>query len=425
MSASLVSSFLGALQASLSVLLTIGYGVVAAQFDLLSNASTKEINKLCVRMFLPALLISNVGSQLSLDTASTYVPVLIWSLLYTLSSMLLGYAATRLFNFPSWITPAICFNNTTSLPLLLVQSLESTGILQSLLKSDSDTTSEAVNRAKSYFLVCAIVGNSLTFALGPKLLDGEESPDEPKDKQGQLEANQNPGGNGYVEHGHGQNSDGAQAAVNDNRSVNEETSLLPDWVVREGGAVSREGYDEGRKYWLRLPHWARAFLDFMYAFLNAPLIGAVVGAVVGLVPPLHKAFFNDQSEGGFFKAWLTTSIENIGGLFATLQAVVVGVKLSSSLRKMKRGEDSGEVPWKAMMFIIIVRYLIWPAVSISVIFLVASRTNWLSDDPILWFALMLMPTGPPAMKLLALADVNDTPEKEKLSIAKLLTIVYA
>ena len=38
---------------------------------------------------------------------------------------------------------------------------------------------------------------------------------------------------------------------------------------------------------------------------------------------------------------------------------------------------------------------------------------------------MLMPTGPPAMKLLALADVNDTPEREKLSIAKLLTIVYA
>ena len=76
MSASLVNSFLAALQASLSVLLTIGYGVIAAQFDLLSNASTKEINKLCVRMFLPALLISNVGSQLNLDTASAYIPIL-------------------------------------------------------------------------------------------------------------------------------------------------------------------------------------------------------------------------------------------------------------------------------------------------------------------------------------------------------------
>ncbi|MCJ1387486.1 hypothetical protein MMC18_000329 [Xylographa bjoerkii] len=280
--------------------------------------------------------------------------------------MLLGFAATRLFKFPSWITPAICFNNTTSLPLLLVQSLESTGILASLLKSDSDTTSKAVDRAKSYFLVCAIVGNSLTFALGPKLLDGEESPDEPKDKQGQQEDNQVSNGNGDVENGReqnhrGQTSGGTQSPENDNRSVNEETSLLPDWIVRDGGAVGREGYDEGRKYWSRLPRLAQKLLDFMYAFLNAPLIGAVVGTVVGLVPPLHKAFFDDQSEGGFFKAWLTTSIENIGGLFATLQAVVVGVKLSSSLRKMKRGEDSGEVPWIPLVFIIMVRNVIWPA----------------------------------------------------------------
>ena len=275
--------------------------------------------------------------------------------------MLLGFVVTRLFKFPSWITPALCFNNTTSLPLLLVQSLESTGILKSLLRSDSDTTSDAVNRAKSYFLVCAVVGNSLTFALGPKLLDGEESPDEPEGKKGQEENNPEPAGNGDVEYGHGQNSSRTQAPEGDNRSVNEETSLLPDLVVREGGAVSREGYAEGRKFWSRLPRWAQKFLDFMYAFLNAPLIGAVLGTMVGLVPPLHKVFFNDQSEGGFFKAWLTTSIENIGGLFATLQAVVVGVKLSSSLRKMKRGEDSGEVPWRPMIFIVTIRYLIWPA----------------------------------------------------------------
>ena len=65
------------------------------------------------------------------------------------------------------------------------------------------------------------------------------------------------------------------------------------------------------------------------------------------------------------------------------------------------------------------------SISISVIYLIATRTNWLFDDPILWFALMLMPTGPSAMKLTALADVNGSPESEKLSIAKFLTIVYA
>ena len=65
------------------------------------------------------------------------------------------------------------------------------------------------------------------------------------------------------------------------------------------------------------------------------------------------------------------------------------------------------------------------SISIGVIYLIASHTAWLDDDPILWFALMLMPTGPPAMKLTALADVNNAPDSEKLSIAKFLTIVYA
>lgn len=75
-SGSLLSSFLGALQASLAVLLTISYGVIAAQFKLLDGQSATSISKVCVRMFLPALLITRVGAELHLDTALRYVPVL-------------------------------------------------------------------------------------------------------------------------------------------------------------------------------------------------------------------------------------------------------------------------------------------------------------------------------------------------------------
>ncbi|KAK4928369.1 hypothetical protein LTR28_011886, partial [Elasticomyces elasticus] len=60
--------FLGALQASLAVLFTIFFGVIAAQFSLLSESSAKDISKTCVRLFLPALLVVNVGSQLHLET---------------------------------------------------------------------------------------------------------------------------------------------------------------------------------------------------------------------------------------------------------------------------------------------------------------------------------------------------------------------
>jgi hypothetical protein len=65
-----VIPFTGALQASLAVLLTIFYGVIAAQFDMLTEKSAKDISKACVRLFLPALLIVNVGQQLSLESVS-------------------------------------------------------------------------------------------------------------------------------------------------------------------------------------------------------------------------------------------------------------------------------------------------------------------------------------------------------------------
>jgi len=72
----LIVPFTGAIQSAISVLLTIGFGVVAAQCNLLSPNAAKEVSKLCVRMFLPALLIYKIGSNLHQDTGVRYVPVL-------------------------------------------------------------------------------------------------------------------------------------------------------------------------------------------------------------------------------------------------------------------------------------------------------------------------------------------------------------
>ena len=282
--------------------------------------------------------------------------------------MLLGHIMTRVFKLPSWVTPAISFNNTTALPLLLIESLSATGILEDLLASETDTASAALNRAKSYFLVNAIIGDSLTFALGPKLLDGEEAPDKKKDED-QRKPVHGPArgtlfpqsgesgaeaGNGYAEaNGHDDDQDTEEA--------NEQTSLLPGPVVRARLAAERYGYVQGKEKFEKFPKWLQSFLEFAYAFLHAPLIGAVTGAIIGLVPPLHKAFFGDPNSGGIFTAWLTDSVKQIGSLFAALQVVIVGVKLSSSLRKMKRGEDSGTVPWLPLVFVTIMRFIVWPA----------------------------------------------------------------
>lgn len=276
--------------------------------------------------------------------------------------MLLGILATRLLKLPSWTTPAIAFNNTTALPLLLIQSLEATGILNRLLMSETDTSSAAVNRAKSYFLVCAIVSNSLTFSLGPKLLDGEESPDEASNDSNPKRPNEDDEVNGDethdVEAGREQQNGHAQQTPGDEET--EETSLLPDTVVHGAERVSRKSHYKGKEAWDKLPPWLQSILDFLYSFCNAPMIGAVIGAIIGLAPPLHKAFFNDPEDGGFFKAWLTSSVQNIGELFTALQVVVVGVKLSGCLRKMKMGEESGSLPWPAVVFVLVTRFVVWP-----------------------------------------------------------------
>lgn len=326
-------------------------------------------------------------------------------------------------NVPQWLVPAIAFNNTTSLPLLLVQSLQATGILDSL-----DTSSDVVDRARSYFLVNAMVSNSLTFALGPQLLNGheEEAPNETKKEE---EVDDNDTSNDSAERGEadGNEADRASLAsdsssVRDDIEAHEETSLLPDRAIKGQVRADHKFWKRFNYRWDQLPSWAQDTLSFLYQFWNAPLIGAVLGMIIGLTPALHTLFFSQLEDGGYLNAWLTKSIKNVGDLFAALQVVVVGVKLSKAIRFMKKGEDSGSIPWGTFVLVTVIRLFIWPLISIPFFYLLATKTDWLTDDPILWFCLMLMAAGPPAMKLTALADVSGAGEEEKMSISKFLTV---
>lgn len=348
--------------------------------------------------------------------------------------------SVKLFKLPPWVTPAIAFNNTTSLPLLLVQSMESTGILSAILK-DNEDVSEAISRAQSYFLVCSVISNCATFAVGPRLLDGEERRDDVGDNKdsggedGQAYPNRNGAvstwsGNGlqrqhdqYAEPGFSGHEEGSD----------ETTSLLPDRLIAAHTQVHNQLHDRTHNL-LHQAHFhpddfssrTKSFWSVIADFFNPPLIGAVIGFIIGLAPPLHRAFFSDSNEGGIFTAWLTQSVRNTGELFVSLQVILVGVKLASSLRKMKRGEGerSGHMPWGAAAFVFGIRYIFWPIVSIPIIYGLAKR-GVLDNDAVLWFSMMVMPSGPPAMSLIPMADVSGKDEAVKMTVAKLLTGMYA
>lgn len=341
MASDMVVAFLAALQASGSVLLTIWYGVLAAQIRLLDGHSAKQLSKTGVSLLLPALLMTNIGSQLEPDTVTRYVPVLVWALTYNVVSLVIGIVSTRLFKFPNWVTPAIAFNNTTSLPLLLVQALGSTSALETLLRSPDDTVSDAVDRARSYLLVSSIIGNSFTFGFGGELLGAHD--EDPKDEFEQTLR------------------DGSESSDEDDQDrPDEQTSLLPTTVANYNKRVSRSSYRAAYRVWDQLPSWAQTVVARVARFISPPVFGAVLGAVLGLVPALNRIFFNAPEEGGYFKAWLTSSLKNLGELFVTLQVIVVGVKLAIGLSDARRGESVGHLPPPAVLFVLFIRFVFWP-----------------------------------------------------------------
>ncbi|KAF2106841.1 auxin efflux carrier [Lophiotrema nucula] len=436
----LVASFVSAIQASLSVLLVISYGAIAARLSLLDSKNGKQISKICVKMFLPALLLVQIGSELHLGSANRYLIILIWAFIAHIISFLIGIAAHLLFGMPDWITAAIMFNNTTSYPLLLIQSLDETGILKNLIVTD-ESTRDAISRAKSYFLVFATVSSCLTFAVGPRLIDSEHEPEEEDDHKSLPST---------IDEEDGEDEESRVEGSDSSQTATEQTSLLVPQISRRDRSrqqsvtaitffPSKPKFTTVRRkpYYIPHPHWedfsprTKWWLLFFYDFLNAPLLGAVLGVIIGLTPVLHRSFFNDTYEGGIFTAWLTESWKNVGGLFVPLPLIVAGISLYTSYqesRKASPGSNSTTaVPVLTTLFILVVRFVVWPAFSIGAIYGIVKsegRGGLLGDDPMLWFTMMLMPTGPPAMKLITMVQVSDASIDDERRIAKILTISY-
>ncbi|KAJ3714318.1 auxin efflux carrier [Lentinula guzmanii] len=382
---SILTAFVGSLEAAASVLLTVCYGTLAGYLGLVNDKSAVNLSKLAVKLFMPCLLFVNVGSGVSTETILKYTPIIIWSFGYNIISIILGTIATKVFKLPPWITPAITFNNSTSLPLLLLQSFAASGALTSISGGD---LSDAISRAESYFLINAAVSNTLTFSLGPTLLHvrTDNDDDEPIIEREHSDLV-------YIE---------PLESENDAQESGENVPLI---AKRPKPRSS----------------WTHSILYFLHQFWNAPFLGACLGVFVGLVPPLHHHFFDKD---GVFFAWLTVSLRNVGNLFASTQVIVVGVKLHSTYLKMREGQDSGSIPIASTVFVLLARFIVIPAISIPIIYALAAKTQLLSDDPILWFCLMMMPVGPTALRLTALADVSKADEQEKMVVAKFLAISY-
>jgi len=102
---------------------------------------------------------------------------------------------------------------------------------------------------------------------------------------------------------------------------------------------------------------------------------------------------------------------------------IVGSKLSDSF-DTQGGNSSPVPPKRAVISIIIIRFFVWAAISIPVIYLLATRTQLLGDDQVLWWSMILMPIGPPALILSVLLEVIGAEPRSKMMVAQVLAYSY-
>ncbi|OSD06687.1 hypothetical protein PYCCODRAFT_1449540 [Trametes coccinea BRFM310] len=397
----LVNTFVGALQGSISVLLTLVAGYIMARRGFLDHKTVRNISKLCTSLFLPCLLIEEMGPQLTASNLREVWIIPLWGLFSTVLAHGIGWVGKRLLKLPYWTIAASGRPNSNALPLLLLQSLEHTGVLDTL-SQPGESISKTLDRAKSLILLNAIVQQTFTFQFTPSIMRRDDGNHKADDPESQDTLRPGPGR--------------LTSVVQDQERV----GLLDDHEHDSDDSERTravEGYRHALDDIADQPdiHWPERLrplekpLKTIWSHMSPPLIGAMIALVVGITPPLNKQILN---EDGALYTSVTQAIVNLGELFVVLQTFVVGAELA-----IVPSANPGTL---AMSWVLLVRFIIMPAIALLFVFVTAGRGLYV-DDRLVWFLLVLIPAGPSAMLLVNVAELVDISQG---AIAGYLTIAY-
>ncbi|WWD01360.1 hypothetical protein V866_008303 [Kwoniella sp. B9012] len=111
-------------------------------------SAVESASRLCVTLFLPALLFSEIGPLASWDNLKDYWVILAYAVVFQLISWIFGAIGVIAFGMPQWII-----------------SLGKNGTLSPLVKNDD--LDAVLDRGQVFLLINALVCNLTRFSFGP------------------------------------------------------------------------------------------------------------------------------------------------------------------------------------------------------------------------------------------------------------------
>ncbi|KAI0821657.1 auxin efflux carrier [Trametes gibbosa] len=362
----LISTFVGALQGTISVLLTLLVGYIMARRGYLDHHTIRHVSKLCTSLFLPCLIIEQMGPQLTASTLRNVWIIPLWGLLSTLLAHAIGWVGKRVLGLPYWTIAASGRPNSNALPLLLLQSLESTGVLDTL-SQPGEAVGATLGRAKSLILLNAIVQQTFTFQVTPSIMARDSDPhkdDDDLEEQDRLRPG--PGRLTAVVQDHER-----VGLLEDHEHGSDDASAEDRSEGGYGGALNSIA-DRPNIHWPKRIQPLEKPLNKLWSYMSPPLIGATIALVIGITPPLHHLIL---SKDGALYTSITQSIANLGELFVVLQTFTVGAELA-----LVKSSHPGLI---ATSWVLFVRFFIMPAVGLLFVLATAGRGLYI-DDRLVW-----------------------------------------
>lgn len=305
MANALLSTFFGALQGSISVLFTLFIGYRMARWGYMDHRTVRRVAKLNTDLFLPCLIVEQMGPGLTARRLAADWVVPLWGLASSILGHVLGYAGKRALALPYWTIVACGRPNANVLPLLLLQSLEHTGVLDTLSRR-GENVAGTLRRAKGLVLLNAVVQETVTFQLAPGIIARDRAPAKSR---------------------HGRRYDPEGHAGADSAEERERERLRPDprrvpsdlrdpghvgWLEDEdavqGQGDSRPSSEDGSthrhtlddiadhqgsgRYCPRPLQFLERPTEVFHHYVSPPLLGAVLALIIGASPAsstLHSA----------------------------------------------------------------------------------------------------------------------------------------
>ncbi|RIA92466.1 auxin efflux carrier [Glomus cerebriforme] len=335
---------------------------------------------------MPCLLLANIAADIDLDTLIRLWPMPTLYVVLVILSSSLGAIGGKLLNLTPSVTrfvmTGIIFNNVTSLTLGLLEGIGSTDAINILLRDENDSPKEAVKRGMSYILLATLLGNLSRWSLGTYLLRKESSDEELVIS---IEHQPLPGFH------------------NDERQTN---SLVSEHTPLIFKSIEKKSVNIG----VRIMNFVRRALKPIKEIMNPPLYAAIIALIIGTVPFLKGIFFGVDAP---LYATLTRTVEQLGKISVPLTLLTLGAQVKT----LPSGNTREIIP--QISYVMLCRFAIMPI--IGTIIIIYTKDYYLAD-PMFWFILMSMSSGPPAVNCMNLAQLTGNYQGE---MATLLFYSYA